>query len=275
MDRIAVIAGGAAHGAEVVGKLTKLRRNYNVFIGTSTGALISLLLACEKYEQLDEEYLNATNKDMYGFNLFKNGKLNKKRILFAFPKLFFKPYLFNLSERIEQKVRDNFSKEDFERLNERGVKVVVTVKPIDYKNAPTLFVSNLDNGMYYDKFVKFVTASAAIPFLAKPIEILGERYVDGGVQEPIPTAYLNKYTDAFVDIWLMHSKRDLETALKPIKNGFDLAGRLFGDMRNEILEDDLNVKKATIHYSSYKDWSSADFDTEKMREIWERGRNAV
>jgi predicted acylesterase/phospholipase RssA len=278
--KVAIITGGGSHGAEVVGVLSQLKPKYDVYIGTSTGALISTLAACGKHKELVEGYSNITNKEMYGvLNPIKsNGKLNKVKLSLALLNMIRKNGLsaYDITKALEKLVRKYFTIQDFDKIRNNGTEVIVTAQCIDHINEDTEFFSILDPTMYYDKWVHCVVASAAIPFISKPVKLDGAAYVDGGTSDPIPSSILfNRFENSTIWVYLMDSKRDLDQRLNVVDGMGELVSRLFGIQRNAILGDDLKKmdylsqlrkakgeKEPSIHllWSTYKVESSANFD---------------
>ena len=277
-SKVGVFAGGAAHGAYTVGLHSKLEKQYDIYIGTSTGALIALYLACARldprfYDWLVYEYSNTDNKEMYGSKPpFKNGKLSMTRLFFSFFRMHRKNrnYMYDISTPLRAKIIKYFKPAHFIALRQKGINVIVTSKNVDVKKSPTTYTSILRDDMTYDRFVDWVVASASIPFFAKPTTINGYQYVDGGVLDPVPTALLKNYKD--IDIWLSHSKQAEQQINAKANSWGKLAMNLFNDIRYEIKMDDLKDIKANVYHSRVLDWDSADFDTKKMREAIRLGQ---
>jgi len=280
-----MLAGGASKGAEPVGILSELKPKYDVYIGSSTGSLIALLAACQKWDYLIEAYSTTTNKQMYGFlsPFTKKGKLNKISLSIAALNMLRKNrlHMYDLGAPLMEKVKQYFSVHDYNKLLRPGkeIEVIVTAKCIDKKGVYTSYISNRDEDMYYEKFINFVVASASIPFFAKPREIQGLKWVDGGLLDPSPTWVIDeRFGDAQVDVFLMQSKRGEEERYNPVDGPFELAAHLFSDMRNEISRNDFSIIKnpnVRLCYSTYKEQPAANFDPELMKEWIKWGRDRV
>lgn len=281
--RVCILPGGASHGSEVVGVLSELRPKYDVYIGTSTGALIAILAASGKYKELIDAYSTTTNREMYGIlhPFTRKGKYSKLKLSLALINMFRANRLemYNIGQALEKKVRRYFTPDDFDRLRKEKIEVVVTMKCIDKKGSRTEYISSLDPAMYYDKFVLACVASASIPYFAAPVSINGLRFVDGGVQDPIPTSLINTlYLNDEIDIFLMHSRRDLEWKYCQVDGPLEMAEHLLADQRNEIRKDDLLVirnKKTRLVYATHKEESSASFEPELMKTWIQWGINRV
>lgn len=74
MKKAIVIQGGGSFGAFTVGRVIKANKDYDVAIGSSTGALIAPLALMKEYNQLQHRYTNTSNSDVYTkYPFWKNG----------------------------------------------------------------------------------------------------------------------------------------------------------------------------------------------------------
>src|SRR5215203_2271242 len=69
MQRALVVSGGGCKGAFAVGVLKQLKLDFpilefDVFVGTSTGALLTPLVAMNEYELLEELYTTVKTEDI-------------------------------------------------------------------------------------------------------------------------------------------------------------------------------------------------------------------
>ncbi len=287
MKRILAVAGGGSKGDEIAGIHDALRRVYDVYIGTSTGALIALLLACKKYDELVEGYSTITNRQVYGllrpFN--KNGSWSSRSLLKLWRLGPFASYFYDISKDLEKRVRKYFTKEDFEKLRRDKIEVIVCIEDLGHQNDKPEYVSVLDPSLTYDDFVRCVIASAAIPGFAKPVDIFGFKKVDGGWNEPIPTSIIaERYSQDHIEIFLTHSIRDEHPIYNPIRGAFKIIKMLFRRLsdaginnRVKCLERlrTMKLPNCYVYYNTYSPYSAADFNKERMRERIQIGRRRV
>jgi predicted acylesterase/phospholipase RssA len=253
-----LFAGGAGWGAWTVGVHTTLRKPYDVFIGTSTGAIIALFLALGRidsifYDLLVYEYSNITNRQMYGllspYN--RRGKISKPKVIAAIVRMMYKErnHIYDIGEELYKRLSKRFTYNHFLELRRQKIDVIVTVNCVSLKNEPTQYVSVLDPSMTYERFKLSVVASASIPYAAKPVVWNNLSHLDGGVFDTAPTGLINKYQDP--DIWLMHSLQSEQKSYREVDGWLKLAGALFSGMRAEIKRDDLKgVRGADVYYAS-------------------------
>lgn len=292
MRKVAVISGGGSHGAELAGYLITKQPEYDTYICTSTGSLIGVLLACRKFAEMEEGYTTITDREMYGIlKPFKDdGSINKVRLSLAVLNMLRRLNLnaYDISKPLKARVKKYFKVEDFRQLKKKGIEVIVTAQCIDHIGEEVEYYSNLSEGMTYELFVDCVVASASIPFAAKPVSLLGEKHVDGGVGDPIPAALLfDNYKNDQIDVYLNSSKHDFLQRLSPINGLFEYLARLVQIMRTSITKDDLdkiynlaafnrvqgNDMNIRIYWSEYKELSLAHFSPEVMKRWLEIGKS--
>jgi len=277
--KAALFAGGASWGAWTVGVHTTLRKKYNAYIGTSTGALIALFLALGRidsiyFDILVYEYSNITNRQMYGWlsPYNRNGRINKVKVGLAFIRMIKaeRNYAYDIGSEVRKRILKHFTRDLFHELRAMNIDVIVTVNCVSLKNEPTIYVSILEKQMTFDRFVDCVVASSSIPYFAKPVQWANFSYLDGGILDPTPTALIKKYDNP--DVWLMHSLQSEEKSFRDVDGWIKLAGSLFDGMRSEIKRGDLqDVKNATLYYAPVLNWSSADFNQDNMKKAIQRG----
>lgn len=82
-NRILVVGGGGARGAwgagMVKGLINQNKESYKLIVGTSTGALMSPLIALNKFDTLKYAYTNIKTRDIFKLNPFINNP-NKQKL---------------------------------------------------------------------------------------------------------------------------------------------------------------------------------------------------
>jgi len=119
--------------------------------------------------------------------------------------------------------------------------------------------------------VRFVVASASIPYFAKPMQINGYQWVDGGVLDITPTGVIGQYDE--VDIYLCDSQLDGQQRLRKADTWSSMAINLLHEMRNEISREDIDgLSNANIYYMERANFNSANFNKKFMMELINKGQ---
>jgi len=282
MTEICINTGAAAKGCNPAGKQCALKKMYEVYFGSSAGALTNLLLSMEKYDELAYEQTHTTNRQMYGAfpPINKHGELSIGKLLAASSVALMRRrnYIYHFGKVLDKKVRKYFSKEDFYRLKRRGIHMYVTNHLYRKPNDEPVYLNNQDELMTHDQYVRGLVASSSIPFLAKPVVVQAEKSGDGGIKDAIPTSKLSDFPDAKVDIWLSNSLRDEEGIEKDISTLGRLTVAVLGSIKHHMRFNDLRLvtnPNTTLHYADPMSWDSANFDPVLMKAGFDKGVESI
>jgi predicted acylesterase/phospholipase RssA len=131
--RALVISGGGSKGAFAGGVaqylIEKEGREYDMFLGTSTGSLLISHLALNKIDKLYDLYTNVSHKDIFSVSPFVQRRKGDREFvsidfvntLWQFIKL---KRTFGESKALKRNIRRNFTKEEYELIRKRAKKVV-------------------------------------------------------------------------------------------------------------------------------------------------------
>lgn len=191
MKRALVVSGGGSKGAFAVGVIRQLandfpRLNWEVYVGTSTGALLTPLAAMKEYDLLEELYTTQHTEDIIIKQNIGN-RLNENSIYDANP-------LWNL-------ITEYYTDTRFDELIASGNKIYLNTVCLQTREL-VVFTNDeaAKNGRYYqmhqlvnaEQFRRAVMASACQPFFMPPVKVNrhvpGEahphyQYLDGGIRE--------------------------------------------------------------------------------------------
>jgi NTE family protein len=191
MNRALVISGGGSKGAFAVGVLKRLineypNLNFDTYVGTSTGALITPLAAIGEFDLLEKLYTSITDD-----NVITKGNLGDRLTEHS---IFDATPLWNL-------ISAYYTDDNYNRLIASGKKIYITTVCLqtselvvftnekDAKFSKNYTIQQIVNA---DQFRKVVLASACEPVFMPPIQINKDvaneanpsfQYVDGGVRE--------------------------------------------------------------------------------------------
>ncbi len=227
--RALVISGGGAKGAFAAGAIKyimiELGLNFDIVVGTSTGALIAPLVASKDISNLVHFYENVEKQDI----------LKNRPDIFAF---LFSDSL-NDTKPLKRLIENFFGdKLRYRRLIESPTELFVTVVnmqtgAIDYGNQHRDSKSIL---------LKKILASASIPVLMPPVKIARHQYIDGGVKEiaPLSKAIIEGAT-SIISIILSPAQENRKPVKREFKNAMDILKRTIELLTDEILDNDLKI----------------------------------
>jgi NTE family protein len=254
--RALVISGGGSKGAFAGGVAQYLieqeKRDYNMYLGTSTGSLLVPHLAVNDIGKLYDIYTNVNQKSIFSINPFKVRKkgdreyvtINYFNSLIQFIK---KKRTFGESKALRRNIKKNFTKQEYDKIRATKEDVVVTVTNLSMNR--TEYKSIRDYS--YEEFCEWIWISCNyIPFMSLVIKD-GFEYADGGLGcvIPIREAILRGATE--VDAIILESE-DLSYSKVLGKNPFSLMISLFGHLMDQVEKGDIAIGKLAAKYRNVK-----------------------
>lgn len=289
--KVLFISGGGTKivflSAVALTLIQKKKLKFQHFVGVSSGAIISLLLALGKYDQLENEVMNLDSTDI--FNVEPKSLQGKLKSLWN--TIRGETYLYDDSA-LKSKLMTLVTKDQFNRYqrDENAPKAYVLV--VDINNGTELLI---DLKLFdYEIAIDYVMASTSIPVFVKHKTINGRNLFDGGLRSHIGSAtWLKKHVKTINESYSIYSRpRDLENItwkLPEIKwFGFGMVNML--DRTIEILnleisksderEADIilanNLKRNEKIFAPYKLMDSVyDNSPEDNARMWNLGIEAV
>ena len=278
-----VISGGGSNGA-FAGVLaeylvTVCKRDYKIFIGSSTGSLLVPLLSIGETSKLKKVFTSVTQQDIFNncpFLLKKvNGVYKTKINHFGIIKMFLRrKKTFGESENLRKLIFDTITEADFEKIRLKDVIITVSnlnTMGVEYKHA---------KDYSYHDFCEWIWASAClVPFMSL-VRKNGFEYADGGMGNIVPIYEAIQKGATDLDIIVLKNTGSLQHKLA-VRNALDLTSRVFSFMLNQIVTDDLIIgrlegqnKKIQLNFY-YPDneltTNSLVFDPQQMSAWWEEG----
>lgn len=272
MAKLAILGGGGALGAFVVGYITTTKKMYDVYCATSTGTLIAILAAQGKFDKLVDLYLSIDNKE-FGIDKINKGGIHRILSILTWRTLRGKKGLSDMGDKLEEKIRENYTKKEHQTLIDKGVKIYVTAQCISHFPEDVTYFANYETE--YEEFVKACVASASVPVYAEPVKI-GEHkyYCDGGIAEPIPTGKVGVYLNHEIDV-LLNYPRELPKEINLAKNIFMVVLTTFELLHYNITKDDLVGLKNREYFMLRPPYklakNSINFNKEKMSNWYKMG----
>ena len=244
MKRALVISGGGAKGAWAGGVAEYLIRekkyNYTLGVGSSTGSILLPHLLLDEVEIIKHVYTHVRTKDIFSLNPFlvtkKEGrvsvKLNHINIIKSF--LYSNP-TFGDTHKLLRKLRREITLDQFNKINELGKEVVVTVsnltkQEIEYKSTKT---------ERYADFIDWIWGSANyVPFMSI-LNKNGYEYADGGFATLLPIRAAIDIGDVDAVDVIVLSPKTMDKNLPKSTNAFQTMSKVFDISMNHSFNKDL------------------------------------
>ncbi len=273
-----VISGGGSLGAWGGGVAESLYRdgnNYDIIIGTSTGALLSSMIAKQDFVNLKKAYTSMCQDDIFDINPFNtDGSIN---VFNAIWRIIRGKKTLGETHKLKAQIKKYLTQVDFNIIKKSDTEVVCCVYNIEKREAE---YKSIRNNSYAD-YCDWMTASASVPIAMSIIEKDGWSYVDGGVSDHIPIRYLLDMDISHLDVIVHRTETYVNTT--PPKNIFNYFMKIIDALNIEISRDDIEMIKdyayinninTRIFYLPHKLTSnSLLFDKEEMTRWWDMGVN--
>lgn len=245
--RALVISGGGSKGAFAGGVaqylIQDLGKDYDMFLGTSTGSLLIPHLSLGKVDKVYDLFTNVTQRDIFSVSPFVQRKKGDREFvsidfvnsLWQFIRM---KRTFGESKHLKRNIRRNFTEEEFNVIRATKEDVVVTVSNltknrVEYKSI---------NDCTYEEFCNWIWISCNyIPFMSLAT-VDGFEYADGGLGcvIPIREAILRGATE--VDAIVLEAE-NMENKKVLGKNPFSLMLNLFGHLLDQVERNDITIGK--------------------------------
>ena len=274
-----VISGGGSKGAWAGGVIQHLtedqEKDYDLYVGTSTGSLLAPLTSIRELSILKEGYTSITSDDIFSVNPFnEDGSIKKWNAIKRFITI-----KTSLGETypLRDLIKKHFKEKHFEKLYKSDKEVIAVVANITDKRPE--FKSSNDNT--YEDFVDWLWASANAPMVTTVIEKDGNQYEDGAIYQHIPVqvAIENGATD--IDVIVLSPEGFGVVKRSMVTNLLQHFFRLMDIMQRKIAKDNIDLSKLNSHgrevniniyYTPYSlTENSLVFEKEEMLKWWQEG----
>ena len=285
MKKALVISGGGSKGAFAGGVaqylMKKENREYDLFIGTSTGSLMVSHLALSMLDDLKVLYTNVNQETIFSNNPFNIKKIAGEKVVSinhfnTLWNIILGRKTFGESKNLRSLIKNNITREMYNKIRESNKEVVVTVSnltanQIEYK-------SSID--CTYEDFCDWIWGSCNyIPFMSL-LEKNHCQYADGGFGSlvPIREAILRGATE--IDAIILETEVT-QTNKVPSKNPFALLFDVFDFMLTHVERHNITIGKLAANNKKVKlnlyytptvlTTNSLVFDQKLMRKWWKSG----
>jgi len=242
-----VISGGGSKGAFAGGVaqflMQDLGKEYDMFLGTSTGSLLIPHLSLNKIDKVYELFTNVTQRDIFSVSPFVQRKKGDREFvsidfvnsLWQFIRM---KRTFGESKHLKRNIRRNFTRDEFEAILATKEDVVVTVSNLSKNSVEYKSIKDCT----YEEFCNWIWISCNyIPFMSLAT-VDGFEYADGGLGcvVPIREAILRGATE--IDAIVLEAET-MEQQKVLGKNPFSLMLNLFGHLLNQVERNDITIGK--------------------------------
>ncbi|MCM4154601.1 patatin-like phospholipase family protein [Gramella sp. AN32] len=283
--RALVISGGGSKGAFAGGVaqyLTEvLNREYDLYLGTSTGSLLISHMALDKAEKVKKVFTSVNQDSIFSNRPFmirkKHGhdniSINHFKVLLNFLK---GSKTFGESENLKKLISETFTEEEFEQLKKSHKDVVVTVSNLSLNEVEYKSIKDYE----YEDFVEWIWISCNYTPFMSLVTKNGCEYADGGLGSMVPIEEAIKRGATEVDAIILQTEVTYFNRM-PSRNVFSLITNLFSYMLDRIETQNIKIGKfaaanndAIINFyytPTILTTNSLIFDETKMIRWWESG----
>lgn len=283
--RALAISGGGSKGAFAGGVAEYLireeGREYDLFLGSSTGSLLISHLALNKIDKVKRLFTSVTQNQIFDNCPFTVKTVNGVQTIgihhFNVLKNFFRGRkTFGESNQLRQMILNSITPKEFEALKTSNKDVVITVSNLSTNHVEYKKLSQC----HYLDYVDWIWISCNyVPFMTLATKDKCE-YGDGGLGTIIPIEEALRCGATEIDAIVLDTEFP-HTNRMPSRNPFDAMSTIFGFMADRIEYQNIKIGKlmaadhnaqVNLYYTpSVLTTNSLVFDKDKMAEWWKAG----
>ncbi len=243
--RALVISGGGSKGAYAGGVAQYLMevegKEYDMFLGTSTGSLLVPHLAVNNIPKLYDVFTNVQQHDIFSVSPFvQRKKGNREYVSIDFVNSIWQfirlKRTFGESKSLRRMIRKNFTVDEYEQIKTTKHDLVVTVSNLSKNSVEYKSIKDCS----YAEFCNWIWISCNyIPFMSIA-KVNGYEYADGGLGCVVPIREAIKRGATEVDVVVLEAE-NMERNKVLGKNPFSLMLNLFGHLLNQVERNDIII----------------------------------
>lgn len=285
MKKALVISGGGSKGAFAGGVveflIKKKKKDYDLFLGTSTGSLMVSHLALKKLDSLKELYTNVNQKSIFSNSPFKITKVHGEKVISIRHINTFWNFLngrktFGESKNLRKLIKKNVTRKMYDEIRKNNKEVVVTVSNLTANQIEYKSISECS----YEDFCDWIWGSCNyVPFMSL-LEKNSCQYADGGFGSLVPIREAILRGAKEIDAIILETEVTQINRL-PAKNPFSLMLNVFDFMLENVERHNITIGKLSAKHHDVKlnlyytptvlTTNSLVFDKEKMKKWWKSG----
>lgn len=243
--RALVISGGGSKGAFAGGVaqylIEELKRDYELYLGTSTGSLLISHLALRECEKIKQTYTSVDQSSIFSnrpfhikrrhgydqisinhFNVFRNFLKGRKT--------------FGESKNLRKLISATLTKEEFSRLQASTKDIVVTVSNISLNSVEYKSVKDFE----YEEFCDWIWISCNYTPFMSLVQKNGCEYADGGLGTMVPIEEAIQRGATHIDAVILQTEATFYNRM-PSRNVFGLITNLFQFMLDRIEKQNIKI----------------------------------
>jgi NTE family protein len=282
-----VISGGGSKGAFAGGVaqylIQELKRDYQLYLGTSTGSLLVSHLALNEIEKIKSVYTNVNNNSIFNVCPFtikekhgtQNIGINHFNVVLNFLK---GRKTFGESYNLKKLIQNTLTEDEFLYLKNSSKDIIVTVSNLSLNQVEYKCINDFN----YDEFIDWIWISCNYTPFMTLVNKYGCEYADGGLGNMVPIEEAISRGAKEVDAIILQTEVTQFNRM-PSKNAFSLLTNMFGFMLDRIESQNIKIGKyvathndAIINFyyaPTVLTTNSLIFNKEKMTKWWQSGYN--
>ncbi|WBX72766.1 patatin-like phospholipase family protein [Tenacibaculum pacificus] len=285
MKKALVISGGGSKGAFAGGVVEYLmkekKKDYDLFLGTSTGSLMVSHLALKKVDALKEIYTNVNQKSIFSNSPFKIKVVHGEKVIYIRHINTLWNFLngrktFGESKNLRKLIKNNVTREMYDEIRQSNKEVVVTVSNLTANKIEYKAISECT----YEDFCDWIWGSCNyVPFMSL-LEKNGCQYADGGFGSLIPIREAILRGAKEIDAVILETEVNQINRM-PANNPFSLMLDVFGFLLEHVEKHNITIGKLTAKHHDVKlnlyytptvlTTNTLVFDKVKMTKWWKSG----
>ena len=242
-----VISGGGSKGAFAGGVAEYLiqhqKKEYDLFLGTSTGSLMVIHLALGELEDLKDIYTSVNQR-----SIFSNSPITVKKVhghkvvginhLNVLWNFLMGRKTFGESKNLRRLIKRRITKEHFEAVKNSDKEAIVTVSNISTDEVEYKSI----NDCSYEDFRDWIWASCNyVPFMSL-LKKNGCHYADGGFGCLVPIREAIKRGATEVDVIILETEETQVNRI-PTKNSFSVLMNIQAFMMDHVEKHNITIGK--------------------------------
>ncbi|WP_340198496.1 patatin family protein [Ascidiimonas sp. W6] len=283
--RALVISGGGSKGAFAGGIAQYLleveKRDYDLYLGTSTGSLLMPHLANNQIEKAYENYTTVTQRKIFSNNPFivkkKGGReyvgINHLNVLWQIIK---GKRTFGESKALRRNIRRSFLEVEFNQLKQLDKEIVVTVSNLTKNSIEYKSLKDFE----YEEYCEWIWIGCNyIPFMSL-VKKNGFEYADGGFGAVVPIREAIRRGATEIDAIILETET-MERNNVLGRNPFSLMVNLFAYLLDQVEHNNIlvgklaaqnkNVKLNLFYTPTSLTENSLIFNRKQMKLWWQQG----